>query len=235
MSKEIIEEALDLGSFLPIIEYQEDRSGWTIGNYRLPILYTKWIAHVVGNQGFRELVEEKFENVFSKHVFKLQSFLRMSWTSDGLAIATDGNACDVAPSDKGYCEHNVDHYEQSQVLFIALAIYLRAAYLASKTFEEGKISPEESPPLKGAITHTISLQKAQKCSMNLEECIHKRSLMCEICIRSSKPINKLSSEELQRLGDKFEPKGGIEGKELCIICGTNIPSDSEECPFCKEE
>ncbi len=235
MSKEIIKEALDMGYFLPIIEYQEHRSGWTIGIRRLPTLYTKWVAHVVANQKFRDLVKEKIQNVLSRNVFVLQSFLTMYWSSNGLALKTDGNACSIIPSDNGYYEHNVDYYEQSSILFIALTIYLREAYVASRMFEEGRISPEKFPPLKERITQRISLNKAKKCSLTLEECIHKLSWMCEICIRSSKPLNRLSSGELKRLGDKFEPEGGIEGKELCVICGANIPSDSEECSFCKEE
>jgi hypothetical protein len=200
----------------------------------LPEKYRKWIANIIGNEYFRNKVKKEIESIFANQVFNSQSYIKITWFVQGPSFQTDGiNDCStyvpyLDPS--SYSHHNIDNYEQASILHIALSIYLQNLYPFLEDFETGEKSSEEYPPLKDRIVNKITLKKVEDCKMTYEQCIHKGRL-CELCGRNPKAYHLLSQKDIKRIGDKWEPRGGLPGRKLCPVCGANISSD--ECPFCQ--
>ncbi len=199
-------------------------------------IYKKWISYINGLEGFRETVKREIEEVFSQYVFNSQSYIEIWWSPGGVTFNTDGNACGIyisGPSDCGYYPHNVDHYEQASVLFIALSIYLSRLYSAMEGFESESIPVEKCSPLEEEIHQRVKLNRQKGCDMTSEECIHWKSFICEHCSRNPKAFFLKTKDDLAVLGDKWEPEGGIPGKNLCLSCGANISKPI--CHHCKTD
>ncbi len=222
-----------MGYYFPKIVHYQNR--FSVGA-RLPEkIHRRWIAHIIGNPRLRKTIEQEIEETFASHVFNKQSFLKICWSPAGASFKTDGNACDVGVSEGIYCEHNVDDYEQASVLYIALLKYLARIYICLADFENNNYNPEDFPPLEETFTHTIKLNTRPGCQMTFEECIHKLTWICNLCTRNPKSLRVESKKALKKIGDKWEPPGGLPGKKLCIICGANINALSGKCPYCDEE
>ncbi len=200
--------------------------------------HKKWIAYIGAIESFRERVREEIEGIFSSHVFNSQSYLEIRWRAHGVAFETDGvNGCCLYVEDSvdyGYTVHNVDHYEQVSVLFIALSVYLPKLYSALESFEAGKVSLKEITPMKEGmkegITQIIKLNKTKGCDMESEECLHWASYLCQYCSRNPKAFFLSDKKSLYQIGDKWEPEGGLPGKNLCSCCHANISKPI--CPHC---
>lgn len=94
----------------------------------------------------------------------------------------------------------------------------------------GEYFPAIYPPLQDRINETIKLNRVPECQMKYGQCLHWKSMLCEICTRNPKSHNVPTQKDVARLGDKWEPEGGLPGKRLCDNCGANISKD--KCPFC---
>lgn len=199
--------------------------GYNVGA-RLPEeAHKKWISYINGLERFRETVNREIEEVFSHYVFDMQSYIEIWWSLGGVTFNTDGNACGIYVSggpDYGYSSHNVDHYEQASVLFIALSIYLHRLYSALDAFESGSISVEKCHPLEKELHQRLNLNRQKECDMDYGECIYWKSIYCEHCSRNPKAFFVKTKDDLAVFGDKWEPEGGIPGKNLCISCNANI-------------
>jgi hypothetical protein len=146
--------------YFPYIRYGVD--GYFVGAKLPEKAYKKWISYINGFEKFRETVKREIEEIFSRYVFRFQSYLEICWAPDSVTFNTDGDACgiDVLDEDEfGYVSHNVDHYEQATVLFIALSIYLPRLYFALEEFESGSVSVEKFQPLKKELCQKIKLKK----------------------------------------------------------------------------
>jgi len=238
VSRSMIESIWNqFGEYLPVI-YPPTRSGqgYAIGA-NLPKEHKKWIAHINGNPGFREMIKHDIENIFSRYVFDGGSYLRISFSPMGTAFETDGiNGCMIyvepeSPSGCTYAYHNIDSFEQAMVLFLALSAYLPKLYSALENFESGEYDPKDFPPLQERLDANIKLNRVPECQMKYGECLHWKSVLCEICTRNPKSHSLPTQKDVARLGDKWEPEGGLPGKRLCDICGANLSTD--KCPFCK--
>jgi len=207
--------------------------GYSVG-VRLPEeAYKKWISYVNGLEKFREKVSRKIEEVFSRYVFDCQSYIEIWWSPHSVAFNTDGNACGIYVSsgpDYSYTSHNVDSYEQASVLFIALSIYLKELYFVLEAFENKSISAENVAPLKEELHQRIKLNRQKECDMDYGECIHWKSFYCEHCSRNPKARFVKTKDDLAIFGDKWEPEGGIPGKNFCVSCLANISKPI--CPNC---
>lgn len=205
-------------------------------NAKLPKkAHEKWISYINGLERFRETIKREIKEVFSQYVFNGQSYLEIWWSPGGVTFNTDGNRCGIyisgSSSDYGYCPHNVDHYEQASVLFIALSIYLPRLYSAMEAFESGSIPIKKCTPLKEEIRERIKLNQQKGCDMESpDECIHWKTYICEHCSRNPEAFFLKTKDDLAILGDKWEPPGGIPGKNLCAVCGANISKPI--CPHC---
>lgn len=196
--------------------------------------HKKWIAHISAIEGFRERVKEEIEGVFSSYVFNSQSYLKIYWRPRGVAFETDGvNGCCVYVEDSadyGYTVHNVDHYEQASVLFIALSVYLPKLYSALESFESGRVDSKKITPMKEGVTQKIKLNQIKGCDMEFEECLHWASYLCQYCSRNPKAFFLSDKKNLYQIGDKWEPEGGLPGKNFCTSCHANISKPI--CPHC---
>jgi len=206
---------------------------------RLPEeIHKKWIVHINSSPEFREKIRREIEEIFSSYVFNGQSFLEIRWDRGGTSFETDGvNGCLVyVSSDTGtysYTCHNIDSYEQASVLFIALSVFLPQLYFALETFESGRVDLSKFPPLQKEIFQKITLHQVPECQMTSDQCIHKYTFICGVCTRNPKAFFLKRNEDLARIGDKWEPKGGLPGKELCPVCGANISTG--KCPVCERK
>jgi len=183
VSSEIINKSVwnSIGDYLPVIINRSDMhmQSWAI-SARLPKgFYKKWIAHIIGNLKFREMAEERIENIFRNHIFDWQSFLEIHWHSKGVSFETDGvNGCMVyvyfEGGDCGYSCHNIDTFEQANILFLALSLYLPNLYSALELYEREEIKsspfPEEDIIYKKIILHNKrqSENKEEDCQTTLE-------------------------------------------------------------------
>lgn len=223
-----------MGDYLPEIHCHGNR--FSLGA-RLPEKeHRKWIAHINGNPNFREMVKRGLEAIFSNHIFTGRSYLEIRWFPHGTSFETDGvNGCMVyVSSDSGnyeYSCHNIDNFEQASVLFIALSVYLPKLYFALEAFESGELDTKKFPALEKVITEKITLNQVPECKMTFDECIHKYTWLCGICTRNPNAFFIKENKDLERIGDKWEPEGGLPGKKLCPVCGANI--SSEKCPYCE--
>lgn len=214
-----------INDYFPSISCTGGGRGYNVGT-RLPEkAHKKWISYINGLEKFRETVSREIEEVFSRFVFNAQSYLEIWWSPGDVTFNTDGNACGIHVSDGsddyGYSSHNVDHYEQASVLFIALSIYLSRLYFSLETFESGSIPAEKCQPLEKALRQRIKLNRQKECDMTSEECIHWKSIYCQHCSRNPKAHFVKTKDDLAIFGDKWEPEGGIPGKNLCR-CVANI-------------
>lgn len=199
--------------------------GYNVGAKLPEEAHKKWISYINGLEKFRERVSREIEEVFSHYVFNRQSYLEIWWSPGGVTFNTDGDACGIYVSDGsdyGYSSHNVDYYEQASVLFIALSIYLSRLYFALEAFENGSFPVEKCQPLEKELRQKIKLNRQKECDMDSGECIHWKSIYCEHCSRNPKAYFIKTTDDLAILGDKWEPEGGIPGKNLCISCKANI-------------
>jgi len=158
-------------------------------------------------------------------VFNSQSYIEIWWSPGGVTFNTDGDRCGIYISggpDYGYSPHNVDHYEQASVLFISLSIFLSRLYSAMEAFESGSIPVKKCSPLEEEIHERIKLNQQKGCDMTSGECIHWKTYICGHCSRNPKAFFLKTKNDLVILGDKWEPEGGIPGKNLCVVCGANI-------------
>lgn len=224
-----------LDDFIPQIHFSKDGNNISYGiSVKLPQEHKKWSANIVGSERFRNRVREEIEGIFSTHVFNFQSYLEIRWFVQGPSFETDGvNGCMVyvPPEDASqYSYHNIDNYEQASTLFIALSVYLRQMHFLLEALESQELKSENFPPIKKLIAERIILNKVQDCQMDYEHCIHK-GWICDLCTRNPKSLRVLNKKDLYKIGDKWEPPGGLPGKNLCSICGANI--SSEKCPYCK--
>lgn len=212
----------------------DGRIGFSIGAKLPTEEHKKWISHILGNELFRKKVKKEIENILCRHVFNHQAFLEISWGPGGAAFETTGaNGCLVYPESEAYTCHNIDDFEQAAVLFIVFSVYLENLYFALEEFENGTFNPEKFPPLKEGITDRIELNLVPDCQMKYGECIHWKTWICGLCTRNPKKAFTIKDKtELTRIGDKWEPEGGLPGKNICPVCGANI--SSEKCPFCEE-
>jgi hypothetical protein len=226
------------GDYFPEIQRFESggRSNYAVGAKLPEKEHKKWIAHVSGNPNFREVVKQEIEGVFANYVFHGRTFLKIQWTSHGTLFETDGvNGCLVYVVDSvsyGYGYHNIDTFEQAMVLFIALSKYLPRLYSILECLESGEIDSETFSPLQERFTQTITLNLVPDCQMKYGECLHWKSWLCQYCTRNPKAFYIETQKDLTRIGDKWEPEGGLPGREICPICGANISTD--KCPFCNE-
>jgi len=156
VSREIVNNSVwhGIGDYFPTIVHCSDMNmqSWTIKAMLPEGFYRKWIAYIIGNPHFREMVEKRIEDIFRHHVFGWQSFLEIHWSSKGVSFETDGvNGCMVYPSfegiEDGYFCHNVDNFEQASVLFLALSVCLPILYYGLELYEREEIEPE-FPPLQ---------------------------------------------------------------------------------------
>ncbi len=237
VSRSMVESIYNqFGEYFPVI-YPPAASGqgWALGA-RLPEEHKKWIAHINGNPRFREIVRQEIERVLSRYVFDGRSYLKITFSPRGTTFETDGiNSCCIYVSPEGiggcsYVYHNIDSFEQAMVLFIALSIYLPKLYSALENFESGEFDIKEFPPLIERVDENIKMNQVPDCQMKYGECLHWKSYLCEICTRNPKSHALPTQKDISRLGDKWEPEGGLPGKKLCDICGANISTD--KCPFC---
>lgn len=198
--------------------------------------HKKWIAHISGNPNFRKIFEQEIEKVFATYIFHGRTFLKIQWSPHGTSFETDGiNGCMIYVADSvpyGYTYHNIDTFEQAMVLFIALSKYLPRLYFALDGLESGEIDPEAFPPLQERLTQNITLNRILDCQMKSGECLHWKSWLCQHCTRNPKAFYIETQKNLTRIGDKWEPEGGLPGREICFTCGANISTD--KCPFCDE-
>lgn len=174
VSSEIINNSVwnRMGDYLPVIINRSDMhmGSWAIGA-RLPRgFYEKWIAYIIGNPRFREMVEEKIENIFHDHIFDIQSFLEIRWHSKGVSFETDGvNGCLVhvylEGGDCGYSCHNIDAFEQASILFLALSVYLPDLYFALEFYEKEKIKLEFQPLPEGKIIYKRIALNSKRCKI----------------------------------------------------------------------
>lgn len=159
-----------IGDYLPVFINRSDMNmqSWAI-SARLPKgFYKKWIAYIIGNPKFREMAEERIENIFRNHIFDFQSFLEIRWHSKGVSFETDGvNGCMVyvylEGGDCGYSCHNIDTFEQASVLFLALSVYLPDLYSALELYEKEDPKLEFQPfPEEEAVYKRIILN-SKRC------------------------------------------------------------------------
>ena len=226
-----------LDNYIPQIHVSEGSGQISYGiSVKLPKECKKWIANIIGSERFRSRVREEIERVFSTHVFNGQSYLEIRWFLQGPSFETDGvNGCMVyvPPEDPtSYSYHNIDNYEQASVLFVALSVYLRQMHFLLEELESGELNPEKFQRLKELVINKINLNKVKDCQMTFEQCIHKCTWICDLCTRNPKSYHIQRQKDLDKIGDKWEPEGGLPGKNICPVCGANI--SSEKCPYCKE-
>jgi len=103
-------------------------------------------------------------------------------------------------------------------------------YSSLENFESGSYEPEKFPSLERTIVQRIALNKVKGCQMTSEQCIHKNTWICDLCTRNPKAFSIREQRDLDKIGDKWEPEGGLPGKNLCPVCGANISTD--QCPYC---
>jgi hypothetical protein len=221
------------GDYLPKI-FKFSGSGYGI-DARLPReIHKKWIGYIAGIERFRDTVKEEIEDIFSSYAFNGQSFLEIQWRPRGVSFETDGvNGCIVYVEDGpdyGYTVHNVDNYEQASVLFIAFSVYLPKLYSALETFESGNIDLKKVAPLKEGVTQRIKLNRVKECDMKSDECLHWKTYLCEYCSRNPKAFFLTDKKNIHQIGDKWEPEGGLPGKNFCRVCHANI--SKPVCPHC---
>lgn len=214
------------GDYLPKI-FKFSGGGYGI-DARLPEeIHKKWIGYIASIERFRDRVKEEIEDIFFPYVFNSQSFLEIQWRPRGVSFETDGvNGCCVYVEegpDYGYGVHNVDNYEQASVLFIAFSVYLPKLYSALEAFERGDIDFKKIVPLKEGITQRIVLHQIKECDMESDECLHWKSYLCEYCSRNPKAFFlRRDKKNIHQIGDKWEPEGGLSGKNFCRACHANI-------------
>lgn len=239
VSKAIVNESISnqIALYFPEIVFCKGLggNGYAIGAKLPRDYYKKWIAYINNKEGFRKFVKQEIENIFSSHVFEGQSYLKIIWDSRGTTFETDGvNGCMAYVSDgESYTCHNIDTFEQAMVLFMALSMYLPRLYFALDTFESDNIDLENFSPSQERIVQTIKLNRVKGCQMTSEQCIHWKTWICDLCTRNPKAYFILRQEDLDRIGDKWEPEGGLDGRELCHVCGTNI--SYEKCTHCNSD
>jgi len=233
----------NLGDFIPKIIMLGDGAFRGFGiSAKLPEkACKKWLGHIVGNERLRKLVIEELQNIFGGHVFYGQSYLRIRWSPRGVTFETDGeNGCYVAMSDLGvefsYTYHNIDTLEQAMVLYLSLSIWLPRLWFYLDRLESGHMNSKDFTPLTKDeyVLDEIVLPQVPECQMLLEQCQNKYSRICHYCTRNPKFFSGLQDNESKRVGDKYEPPGGLEGKELCPVCGANITALDGKCPYCDE-
>ncbi len=159
-----------IGDYFPVIINRSDMNmqSWAI-SARLPKdFYKKWIAYIIGNPKFREMVEERIENIFRNHIFDCQSFLEIRWHSSGASFETDGvNGCFVyvylEGGDCGYSCHNIDAFEQASILFLALCVYLPDLYFALELYEKEGAKLDFQPFPEGEIIYKKIILHNKRC------------------------------------------------------------------------
>jgi len=181
VSSEIINKSVwnSIGDYLPVIINRSDMhmQSWII-NARLPESFCKkWIAYIIGDQKFREMIEEKIENIFRNHVFDGQSFLEIRWHSKGVSFETDGvNGCMIYVYAEGgyygYISHNINTSEQVDILFLALSQYLPALYSALNLYEreKAKLKLSQTFPEGEIIYKRIILHNKQSENKEIKDC-----------------------------------------------------------------
>lgn len=166
-----------IGDYLPMIINRSDMhmQSWAI-SARLPEnFYKKWIAYIIGNPKFRKTIEERIENVFRDHIFDRQSFLEIRWHSKGVSFETDGvNGCMVyVYLEGGYCGyscHNIDTFEQANILFLALSLYLPDLYSALELYEREEMKLKFSPLSEREVIYKRIILNNERCKTKMGGC-----------------------------------------------------------------